>query len=57
METAKDLCSRFDNTYLFTSEAELLKTFLELIQDADIVSGWNSEGYDIPYCTTELLEY
>ena len=54
METAKDLCSRFDNTYLFTSEAELLKTFLELIEDADIVSGWNSEGYDIPYTVNRI---
>ena len=54
METAKDLCSRFDNTYLFTSEAELLKTFLELIEDADIVSGWNSEGYDIPYTINRI---
>ena len=54
METAKDLCSRFDNTYLFTSEAELLKTFLELIEDADILSGWNSEGYDIPYTVNRI---
>ena len=27
----------------------MLDTFLNLIDDADILSGWNSEGYDIPY--------
>ena len=27
----------------------MLDTFLNLIDDADILTGWNSEGYDIPY--------
>jgi DNA polymerase elongation subunit (family B) len=34
---------------VFEQEAELLSTFLNIIQDADVLSGWNSEGYDIPY--------
>ena len=54
METATDLCKRFDNTYLFTSEAEMLTVFLDLLGDADIVSGWNSEGYDIPYTVNRI---
>src|SRR5210317_2573767 len=54
MKTAEDLCKRFDNTYLFTSEAEMLKVFLDLIEDADILSGWNSEGYDIPYTVNRI---
>ena len=54
METATDLCKRFDNTYLFTSEAEMLGVFLDLLEDADIVSGWNSEGYDIPYTVNRI---
>ena len=49
IEGAKDIVKPFDNTFLFDNEADLLKTFLELIEDADILSGWNSEGYDIPY--------
>ena len=49
IESARDLVKDFDNTFLFESESELLETFLELIDDADILSGWNSEGYDIPY--------
>jgi DNA polymerase elongation subunit (family B) len=49
IESARDIVKDFDNTFLFESESELLETFLELIDDADILSGWNSEGYDIPY--------
>lgn len=49
METAQDLCKNFGNTYLFDREEDLISTFLDLIDDADVLSGWNSEGYDIPY--------
>ena len=48
-ETAVEIATEFPNTYVFTDEGELLKTFLDIIQDADVLSGWNSEGYDIPY--------
>ena len=27
----------------------MLEAFPDSIEDADILSGWNSEGYDIPY--------
>jgi DNA polymerase elongation subunit (family B) len=57
-ETAQDLVKDFENTILFAEESEMIKTFLDLIDDADVVSGWNSEGYDIPYtvnrCTRVL---
>ena len=49
METASELVSDFPNTFLFERESELIDTFLNLIDDADVLSGWNSEGYDIPY--------
>jgi DNA polymerase elongation subunit (family B) len=55
IESARDLVKDFDNTFLFESEAELLETFLELIDDADILSGWNSEGYDIPYTVNRIV--
>ena len=57
-DTAQELVSEFDNTILFEREEEMIKTFLDLIDDADVLSGWNSEGYDIPYtvnrCTRVL---
>ena len=49
METAEEIAAEFPNTFVFEQEAELLSTFLNIIQDADVLSGWNSEGYDIPY--------
>ena len=43
-----------DQVLLFTSEGEMLDTFLDLIDDADIISGWNSEGYDVPYTVNRV---
>ena len=48
-ETAQEIANKFPDCYIFTREEDLLDTFLNLIDDADILSGWNSEGYDIPY--------
>jgi DNA polymerase elongation subunit (family B) len=52
--TANDLIKDMDNTFLFRSEIEMFETFFDLIEDADILSGWNSEGYDIPYCVNRV---
>ena len=54
-ETAQELVSDFENTMLFDNEAEMIKTFLDLIEDADVLSGWNSEGYDIPYTVNRCI--
>ena len=55
METAQEQAAEFDNTFIFTNERELLDTFLNLIEDADVLSGWNSEGYDIPYTVNRVI--
>lgn len=36
------------------SESELLSALLELIADADVLSGWNSTFFDIPYIIQRL---
>ena len=51
---AEKLCEEFNNCYLFEDESDMLQTFLDLIDDADIISGWNSEGYDIPYTVNRV---
>jgi DNA polymerase elongation subunit (family B) len=48
-DTAQEVCAKFDNCFLFEREEDMIDTFLNLIDDADILSGWNSEGFDIPY--------
>jgi DNA polymerase elongation subunit (family B) len=52
--TAQEVCDKFDNCFLFEREEDMLNTFLDLIDDADILSGWNSEGFDIPYTTMRI---
>ena len=55
-QQAQDLVKDFLNTYLFDTEAEMLDTFLKLIDDADVISGWNSEGFDIPYTVNRVTK-
>jgi len=49
MDEAKKTLEGIDNVMLFEKEGDMIDTFLTLIEDSDILSGWNSEGYDIPY--------
>ena len=54
MEQAQEQIKDFDNTFLFEKEGDMLEAFLDSIEDADILSGWNSEGYDIPYTVNRV---
>lgn len=57
MSECEAICSKIeeeDSEYevkcvMVNSEAELLKCFLLLIEDSDVISGWNSESYDFKY--------
>jgi DNA polymerase elongation subunit (family B) len=56
MEEAERQVAEFPNTMLFDNEADMLNTFLDLIEDADVLSGWNSEGFDIPYTVNRVTK-
>ncbi len=56
MEQAKEQVKDFPNTFLFETEYEMLDTFLNLIEDADVLSGWNSEGFDMPYTVNRIIK-
>ena len=56
MDQAKEQIRDIPNTILFNTEADMLDTFLTLIEDADIISGWNSEGFDIPYTVNRVTK-
>ena len=45
-------CILFPNSK--EGEGDMLEAFLDLIEDADIHSGWNSEGYDVPYTINRI---
>lgn len=38
-----------DGYYLVADEAQLLLLTIDLLEEADILSGWNSQFFDIPY--------
>ena len=56
MEQAQEQVKEFPNTILFETEYEMLDSFLDLIQDADVLSGWNSEGFDMPYTVNRIIK-
>ena len=60
MEQAQEICHKRwgESCILFPNslegEQQMLNMFLDLIEDADIHSGWNSEGYDVPYTVNRI---
>lgn len=55
-EQAEAMAGKFDNCIIFDNEKNLLDTFLDIIEDVDVLSGWNSEGYDIPYLINRISQ-
>lgn len=51
---AEAITAKFENCFLFTNEAEMLEAFFHTIDDADVLTGWNSTGYDIPYMVNRI---
>ena len=39
---------------LFDTEENMIRRFMDLIDDADVLSGWNSEVFDIPYIVNRV---
>ena len=54
MEQAREQTKHIENLYLYDREADMLQAFLDIIEDVDVLSGWNSEGYDIPYTVNRV---
>ena len=54
IDEAQELIKDIPGVVLFEKEADMLDTFLDVIEDSDILSGWNSEGYDIPYTVNRV---
>jgi DNA polymerase elongation subunit (family B) len=56
IKEAEEQVAEFENTFIFKTEKELLDTFLTIIEDADVLSGWNSESFDIPYTVNRVAK-
>lgn len=55
-EEAEKIANEVGNVILFDKELDMLSAFMDVIEDADIVSGWNSAGYDIPYIVNRIKQ-
>lgn len=53
-EEAQEIANEVGNVVLFDTEAEMLNAFIQIVEDADVLSGWNSEAYDIPYVVNRI---
>jgi DNA polymerase elongation subunit (family B) len=53
-DAAEAITKEFENCILCNDERELLTYFLELIEDTDVLTGWNSKGFDIPYLVNRI---
>ncbi len=53
-ETSQEIAGQFENCLIFDNEKDMFDTFFMLIEDADVMTGWNSEGYDIPYMVNRV---
>jgi DNA polymerase elongation subunit (family B) len=53
-EAAEGICNSIPDTYLCNDEAQLLSIFLDLCEECDVLSGWNSKGFDIPYVVNRI---
>lgn len=54
VDEARKLVAGIPNVYIYEHEADMLTTFLELLEDSDILSGWNSSTFDIPYLVNRI---
>jgi DNA polymerase elongation subunit (family B) len=51
---AQVIVDQFPDTFLFDDERELLRSFMAVVQDSDVLSGWNSTLFDIPYIVNRI---
>lgn len=53
-EKAEEICGKFPNTVLFSDELTILETFVDLVQESNVITGFNSTQYDIPYVINRI---
>lgn len=53
-EEAQNICNKFENTYLFNDEKDLLKGIIAVLDDTDVATGWNFSFFDTPYIVRRI---
>lgn len=55
-DRAVEIADSIGNTLICKTEGELLTNFMSIIDDADVISGWNSESFDITYIVNRVMK-
>lgn len=53
-EDAQAICNKFDNTFLFKDESQLLRGIIAILDDCDVATGWNFAFFDTPYIVRRI---
>lgn len=53
-EMCAPILAEFSDTVIYDNEEDLLRDFLRDIEDCDVLTGWNSESYDVPYLVNRV---
>ena len=53
-EEAQTICNKFENTFLFNDEKDLLKAIIAVLEDTDVATGWNFSFFDTPYIVRRI---
>lgn len=53
-EQAQEICNKFENTVLFDKESDLLNGIMMILEDSDVISGYNSTRFDYPYIVRRI---
>lgn len=54
-EEAQTICNKFENTFLFNDEKDLLKAIIAVLEDTDVATGWNFSFFDTPYIVRRII--
>lgn len=54
MDEAREIASKFENTYVMSDEKDLLIGLISILEDTDCISGWNILTFDIPYIVRRI---
>lgn len=54
-EEAEKICNEFENTFLFEDEKVLLQALIAILDDTDVLTGWNFSFFDNPYIIRRII--
>lgn len=55
LDEAKAIAAEVGDTVIYENETDMLNAFIDIVEDADVLSGWNSDFYDVPYLVNRII--